>query len=188
MTHESREGERIPVTIETATGDDARDIIEVFYRAWLDTYVNEEHGVTREDIEAHFAPDFTDGGLKARQERYGNHRENETILVAKVDGRAVGVCRALLHDKENEIRALYVHPDFHRMGIGKKLWEAARAYFDSKKETMLHVASYNERAQGFYESLGFSLTDTVVPFEERFRMPSGAIIPQAEMRRPADTP
>jgi ribosomal protein S18 acetylase RimI-like enzyme len=76
---------------------------------------------------------------------------------------------------------IYVLPEYQGKGIGKLLWNELSKYLDINKETFVEVATYNENAIKFYEKLGF--VDTNKRFtDERFRMRSGGIIPQMEMK------
>lgn len=60
-------------------------------------------------------------------------------------------------------------------------WEKCLSFLDKNKETIVQVATYNEKAISFYKKLGF--VDTGKRFtEERFVMPiSGSKIPEMEM-------
>ena len=44
--------EHKPVLIDRARPEDAPRIVEIQEATWLDTYPNEEYGITREDIKA----------------------------------------------------------------------------------------------------------------------------------------
>lgn len=179
--------ERQPVIeISAATPDDAEGINEVMYEAWLATYPNEEAGITADDIEDRFKDRRTEERMQQSRERLTNILENERRILAKIQGRVVGVSRVTKEEDRNELRSLYVHPEFQGKGVGTALWKAAHAFLDAQKDTFLEVAEYNERAIGFYRGLGFEDTGKRI-LEERFRMKSGAIIPEMEMRRKADT-
>lgn len=58
------QSEQSRVTITTAKPEDARGIVEVLYKTWLDTYPNEEAGITVDDIEDKFSVYFTEEFLK----------------------------------------------------------------------------------------------------------------------------
>jgi ribosomal protein S18 acetylase RimI-like enzyme len=176
----------LKITIELAKPEDARGVAEVFRAAWLDTYPNEAHNITRETIEERWKAHLADEAIAKRSESYSHPEEGVVYLVAKAGQKPVGICRAVRSEEENRITALYVHPEYHRQGIGRALWEAARRHLDVGKPTMLSAASYNERAIKFYESLGFAKTDKPVFFQERLKLPNGSVIPEIEMRRPAE--
>ncbi len=173
------------VVVALATPEDARAISDVMYQSWLDTYPDEEAGITREDIEEFYKNQFSEERLQKNRERLANRPANEYALVAKVNDAIVGVSRILKEDDRNKLQTLYVHPGFQGRGIGTALWHAAQGYFDAAKDTYLEVADYNARAISFYVHLGFQDTGKRLT-DERFRMKSGAIIAEIEMRRPAD--
>jgi putative acetyltransferase len=58
----------------------------------------------------------------------------------------------------NEIRALFVHPEFRNKGIGKKLLEFLLSLIQG--QPCLYVASSNQRAKRLYQLYGFNITDT----------------------------
>lgn len=60
----------------------------------------------------------------------------------------------------NEIRALFVHPDFRNKGIGNKLL----IFLLSQIEGMacLYVAASNQPAKDLYQRYGFSVVDSFV--------------------------
>lgn len=179
--------EREPVVeITTATPNDAEGINEVMYEAWLATYPNEAVGITVDDIEDHYKDRLTEERTQKSRERLSNIPENERRIVAKINGRVVGVSRVIREEDRNKLQTLYVHPEFQGKGVGTSIWKEAQSFLDAEKDTFLEVAEYNERAINFYKGLGFEDTGKRTA-EERFRMKSGAIIPEMEMRRTADT-
>lgn len=58
----------------------------------------------------------------------------------------------------DEVRALFVHPNFRSKGVGKKLFEFLLSNIQG--QPYLYVASSNQRAKCLYEQYGFSVTDT----------------------------
>ncbi|MFA5421110.1 MAG: GNAT family N-acetyltransferase, partial [Patescibacteria group bacterium] len=65
-------------------------------------------------------------------------------------------------------------------GFGYALWQEARKIFNPKKDIILHVASYNQKAIDFYKKLGFKSTDEIF-FDEKSKMRNGAMIPELKM-------
>ena len=59
----------------------------------------------------------------------------------------------------NEIRALFVHPDFRGKGVGAELIQFLLNRTPSI-EVHLYVASANRPAKTLYQKYGFSITDT----------------------------
>jgi ribosomal protein S18 acetylase RimI-like enzyme len=168
------------IEISIAKPEDNRGIQEVFYKTWLDTYPNEEVGITVEDIEYKYKDRFTEEGLQKSLERMMNAPKDHFVFVAKDTDVVVGVCRAEATENGNRLLALYVLPEYQGKGIGKKLWAEAQKRFNSAKDTLVNVATYNANAIEFYKKLGFE--DTGRRFiEENFKMKSGNTIPEQEM-------
>ena len=194
MTFEGRE-QAPKLAIGVATGTDLDAIRRVIREAWLVTYPNDEAGVTREDIEDRLQANQTEEKRKRALELIEDPPPGLHTLIARSGSELVAVCRIVnmaetprgkqTGEKFNAIEMFYILPEHQRQGIGTKLWEEAKKYIDMNQETELMVAVYNENARAFYRSLGFE--DTGIDLtDERFRLKSGAIIPQTKMIRPAD--
>jgi GNAT superfamily N-acetyltransferase len=85
-------------------------------------------------------------------EEYINHRGRG--WVCEIDGQVVGFAIADLID--NNIWALFIHPDFERMGIGKKLHnEMMNWYFTKTDKTVWLGTSPKTRAESFYRKAGW---------------------------------
>lgn len=145
------------VIIRKATLDDFKGFREVHYQSWLATYINEDLGITKEDIDKRFEDKFSDG----RFEKYQKIIEdpNGRVLVAIHKNQVVGFVDFHKDPTHNTLRGLYVHPNFIGKKVGIKLWQAGQDFLDSNLPTELEVASYNQRAINFYEKLGFKMTD-----------------------------
>lgn len=177
--------EREPeVYISPVALDDALEVNRLMRDTWLATYPNEAAGITVEDIEDRFKDLGSPERVERSRQNLANIPENETRLVARVNGVIAGLARMVREEDRNKLRSLYIHPAYQGQGIGTKLLAQASAFADPAKDTYLEVASYNDRAIAFYEKHGFSRTGKEFS-EERFRMKSGSIIPEIEMMRPA---
>ncbi len=156
--------------------------MRVFRETWLATYPNEEAGITLEDIDD-FTRERFSGGRAATLQKELEHPSDptETILVAKENNAVVGAIRIIRRDNKNQLQAIYVLPDHQGKGIGSKLWEAAQNSLDKDKETYVEVANYNQSAIDFYHRLGFVDTGRKIA-DERFKMKSGAIINEIELK------
>ena len=74
--------------------------------------------------------------------------------VCEIDGRIVGFSIADL--KDNNIWALFLHPDFEARGIGKELHRLMLDwYFDQGKESVWLGTAPNSRAEKFYHLQGW---------------------------------
>ena len=76
--------------------------------------------------------------------------------VCEIDGEVVGFAIADLVD--NNIWALFVHPDFERIGIGKNLHdEMLNWYFSQTDQDVWLGTAPNTRAELFYLKAGWKL-------------------------------
>jgi len=170
------------ITIQKAEPGDAQGIGEVFYKTWLTTYPNKEFGVTIEDVNFIFK-DIK----KADGSKHASLPDNTVYFTAKENGYIIGVCKLIKHEDKNELKAIYVLPEYQGKGIGKMFWAEALNFFDSTKDTVVRVVTYNKNAIEFYKKLGFKDTEKII-YDETFRMQSGAIPPEIEMIIPANNP
>lgn len=171
------------LTVRRALPSDVVHIQEVYYKTWLATYPDAELGITVDDIEDWFKHRHNENHLRTSVERLIVPPHGEMMLVAVLEKKVVGLCRAIKHAQWNELRALYVLPAHHRQGLGTLLWKNATKHFQMRNPTFVHVATYNSNTIYFYEHLGFRATGKHWRNEE-FRMKSGSIIPEMQMALP----
>jgi GNAT superfamily N-acetyltransferase len=89
--------------------------------------------------------------------------------LCEVDGNIVGF--SIVDMKENNIWALFVHPDLEAKGIGKRLYnEMLNWYFDQTKETVWLGTAPNSRAEKFYRMNGWKEVGTHGKGEIKFEM------------------
>jgi GNAT superfamily N-acetyltransferase len=89
--------------------------------------------------------------------------------VCEIDNTIVGFAIADLQD--NNIWALFLHPDFEHRGIGKKLhYIMLNWYFSRGKETVWLSTSPGTRAESFYRKAGWKETGTYGKGEIKFEM------------------
>jgi len=88
------------------------------------------------------------------------------FLVAEVDGKIVGsgalrrpseIVGELSDDAGAELKRFYVHPEYHRRGIGRALYDdlEARARELGYETMVLETTARQTPARRFYESRGF---------------------------------
>ncbi|HEX9804290.1 MAG TPA: GNAT family N-acetyltransferase [Candidatus Dojkabacteria bacterium] len=168
--------------IELAKPADAEEVYELFKTTWLDTYVNEKHGITKEDI----LSKYPESKRKSTIVKYAKFYENmnkdieksETVVwLAKNDSQVVGLV-SIDRKVPIQIGAVYVLPEFQRQGIGKQLIEYILKFLGNKVIT-INVASYNERAIKFYEKYGFEVHNIIK--DSSGELPTGKIIPEVQM-------
>ena len=168
------------ISITDATAQDVEGIQTVFDETWLDTYPNEEAGITKEDILDKRKDSFDPERLQKRRDHFANPPKNQKFVIAKDGDKVVGLCSLLREDEYNKLSTIYILPEYQGKGIGKRLWEAVAPFIDESKKTIVQVATYNTKAITFYEKLGF--VDTGKRFsDEKFRMKRGALIPEMEL-------
>ncbi len=143
------------VIIRSATSNDASGIVNVLHKTWVATYPNETLGITKEKIEESFEESLSESGLKKLAKKISKLDPNEKRLVAIIEDKIIGVATVVKNNKNNELRTIYVLPEFQNRGIGTLLWEEARKFCDLSKDIVVNVAVYNPNAIGFYKKLGF---------------------------------
>ena len=171
--------------VRRAVANDLEGIQEVLYRTWLVTYPNAHPGISVDDIEDRFHDRHDPEHIAQRRAQLAFPPHGQSLLVAVQGTSIIGVCRATRHLHNNQLRALYVLPEFQQQGVGSTLWGSVRLQLSTAHPTIVEVASYNTRAIRFYSSLGFHDTG-MRKVDTRFRMRSGSVIPEIVMRREAD--
>jgi ribosomal protein S18 acetylase RimI-like enzyme len=168
------------IKITDARVEDVEGMQDVFYHSWLDTYPNQEYGITRDDIEYRFRDRHGAERLEKRRAEIRAQDQNRKFIVAKDGTKVVGLCRASKTDEKNQLDAIYLLPEYQGKGIGTMLWKETLSFFDKTKDIFISVATYNKQAINFYAKLGF--IDTGRRFsDERFALKSRAEIPEMEM-------
>jgi GNAT superfamily N-acetyltransferase len=155
MSEQIRDAQEEENSIEImgASLGDEKDIAEVQHQTWLETYPNKEAGITREDLEAK-GFDSVEKTKKWREAIEGQN-ESKQIYVAKENGRVIGFCVAGRKEDMDEIHAIYLLPNHHGKGVGRKLMEEALNWLGSEKKICLWVAAYNMKTIEFYKRFGF---------------------------------
>jgi len=89
--------------------------------------------------------------------------------VAEIENKIVGFAIADLED--NNIWALFLHPDYEKMGFGKQLHDTMLDwYFSERKEDVWLSTSPGTRAELFYRKAGWKITGTYGKGEIKFEM------------------
>lgn len=165
--------------------EDILALHNVYFLTWLDIYPNKEFNITAEDIIHKYEQRLTPEKIAESRERILQAKENELKLLLEYNGEVVALCNVTKGQEYNQLQAIYVLPKYQRLGFGSSLWREAKKFLDPNKETIVHVATYNDKAIKFYERIGFISANKIFS-DERFKMRNGAIIPELEMLRPAD--
>lgn len=163
--------------LDAAPGDES-EIIQLLKETWLATYPNEEHNITREDILK------KDWASKERLEKWKkiiseNGKSGVFSFVAKEGNKIVGFCQVVKEKDYNELKIIYVLPEYQGKGIGKMLANRAMSLLDFSKNTIIEVVEYNKGAIEFYKKLGF------IEFEKGkgHEVPNGKTMPTIRMSK-----
>lgn len=161
--------EKDKLKIRYARKEDVPFIHKLLHKSWVDTYVNEKFGITKELIDKRLAYDPED--IKKRQEELV---EGPGYCVAEIDNVIVGLVRTKKHeDGSGELKSIYLHPDYIGMGIGAELMKTALDWLKDCSKVLVKCASYNERAISFYKKFGFENPKEVesYPLNENVALP-----------------
>ncbi len=168
------------ITISDQTPEEVEPVSELLRLTWLDTYPNEEFGITVEDIKA--KQDSVTPEYKAQiEKRKANVNTDPNIhsWVAKYGEKIVGFCAAS-REKQDRIWAIYVLPEYQGKKVGKTLFVNALEWIGEADKILINVASYNDKAINFYKSFGFTESGNTV-HSEAAALSSGVIIPEIEL-------
>jgi len=152
--------------IRLAKPKDARDIVYISKKTWLDTYPNEEYGINYEDIEKKFA-NFEEK-VQKNKERFKKNSIEKRYWVAEVGEKVVGF---LFIKDEKNLGAMYILPEYQRRRIGSALMKKFLDYCKNSEEVFVEVAVYNKEAIDFYKSFGFKILKDSLK-EDNHIMPS----------------
>lgn len=176
------ENEPVPrYTIEPMTADDIDAATEMRKQSWLDTYLNDDAGVTKAFIERRFEDALNPENRQQRIQRLteGKSSGNFNAWIARgADGTIVGAATPFITPEGiQRVGSLYVDTAYHGTGLGSELMQRVVDWFDPAKPIQLEVITYNDRAQAFYRKWGFEpVPDTQQFFAE--------IMPEITMIRP----
>lgn len=137
-----------PADVEAATA--------MRLECWLDTYINDEIGVTREWVEEHNLAQITPEKDKIRKERLKDSAHHAGWVAKNSTGEIIGSTTPFIHeDSRQDIGSLYVKREWRGKGVAAALMQEVIDWFDLKKPIELGVATYNKRAKSFYRKWGF---------------------------------
>lgn len=147
-----------PITVEHARPEDAEEMAAVHSQSWLETYPNEEHGVTEAEVARHLAAK-AEGKVERYRKMIETQQEGDhAAFVARQHGEIVGLTLPYVEkDGRRRLGALYALRKVHGQGVGSQLIEQALAWHGNE-DVYLNVTSYNERAKRFYQKHGFEFT------------------------------
>jgi GNAT superfamily N-acetyltransferase len=88
-------------------------------------------------------------------------RNSHGLVTARIEGKLVGLGNAISDGSlVVYFPHLLVHPEYHRRGIGRRMFEALLTRYSGFHQLMITA---DARAVGFYEAMGFSRAGNSVP-------------------------
>lgn len=168
-------------TIEPPTLGDEVAIGPMHVRAWKETYITAESGLTEELVEeliGHVATD-TDFRKNTFKEALAHPDKVLYRVIKNAAGAIVGFFHCSKHETYNEIEGIYLLDEAKERGIGGKLMEEFLAWADKDKPCQHKVFAFNDKAIGFYAKYGFVKTDAPAELYKNK-------LPMIEMVRPAE--
>ena len=148
LTHFSPSINPIETSINFASFEDAEAIAYVHYHSW-----NVAYG--------------TELPSKSLQERRNFWKEllissptDHKVLVLKLNSRVIAFCGYTHTNESVEIKGLYVHPAFQRMGAGKKILRHLISSLNAGTFLFLWVYEKNFNAILFYKKNGFEVSES----------------------------
>jgi len=144
-------------SVEKMTVDDVQPANELRLESWIDTYVNDELGITRRWIEVHNQDQNTVESNERRKIRLTH--PNHAAWVAKDSSlKIIGLTTPFMDDEGvQHVGSLYVDKNWLGKGVGSALMQKVIDWSNTTKPIELHVVAYNERAIAFYQKWGFEM-------------------------------
>jgi len=133
------------ISVRKANPEDAEAICHVHVASVRTLYVND---YTPDQIEAWV------GKLTPEGHRNAIEKMGEIMFVAANRGTITGFSSLF----ENEVRAVYVHPDYVRQGVGKLLLKAVEKEAVSQHIEKLQLSALTN-AQSFYQACGYKVVE-----------------------------
>lgn len=169
--------------IEPTTSSDVEELNGLFHEIWLETYPNEQAGVSIEWINKYFAMRSLPEAIEGRRKFLDDNKFNPDMisLVAKdQQGKLIGATHGYRNEHGKQfLGMLNVARDYRGKGVAADLIGKVIGWSDPTQPLYLGVATYNQRAQAFYKKNGFR----IVPDSESKYV---GVIPEIEMVRKGD--
>ncbi len=153
-------------------------------QAWLETYLDEEHGITEGVINEEISFVATPDGDLFRKNVFTEAQSHPDKILYRVarnqDGKVVGFIHCTKDDAQNEIEGIYLLNEAKGFGVGSRLMNEFLVWADKTKQCFLKVFTANKSAIRFYKKYGFEIS---------YEPPEliGKKFAFVEMTRPAET-
>lgn len=154
-------------------------VVELRMESWLDTYVNDELGITREWITEFNKKQSSEAARRHTLEKLASPNTAGWVVEGK-NGKVLGVATPYVDSAGvQHVGSLYVDKEWHGKGVAGALMQKIIDWCDNTKPIILGVAIYNERAKAFYRKWGF----VEIPHSEKL---FDNKIPEIMMSRPPE--
>ncbi|HZG59256.1 MAG TPA: GNAT family N-acetyltransferase [Anoxybacillus sp.] len=137
--------------------EDIQQVRQIAKTSWNYTY----KGIIPLEIQESFLKSaYNDDMMQRRLER-------SFIFVSEVDGKVVGFANfsPVKEERETELLAIYLLPEYHRKGIGTALLKEGIKNLEGVKEVFVNVEKDNQIGTNFYKAKGF---EVVSEFDDDF--------------------
>ena len=145
-------------TITQPRVSDALELTKLHNQSWIETYPNEELGISQEYIVDRVSNRLSTKGIERRETAIKSSSENSIYflrIARNESGSIVGFIDGNLKNDGYWLDGLYTLKSTYGTGLGKILWESYLLWTNNNNVS-LTVASYNTRAIAFYAKLGFT--------------------------------
>ena len=142
-------------TLEEMKPEDFVTANEMRLQSFLDSYVNEDFGVTYDWILARNEWQRSPEQVTFRRQLMKDSKSAQWVAKNRT-GLIIGVVGPYVSNGGvQRVGSLYVDKNWHGKGVGPALMQEVIDWHDSTKPIIVEVVSYNERAKAFYRKWDF---------------------------------
>lgn len=144
-------------TIRQTKRSDAQAIFSIIFVSWLDTYVNDDIGVTREFIfnsQLRYLT-YSFFSKECKFDYFDNTKDNLQLVAVDKNDVVVGFLHCIRTEEQQTLEGMYLFPECKGTGLAQDFAERFFEWEDGSRDSKLGVVQYNSRAIRFYEKLGF---------------------------------
>jgi len=160
--------------------NDFRSAAHVLQSVFIDAYQTAP-GVTADALRLHITDPWLENKTDALQKEVANGEAK--MFVAGLGGSVVGYCLGRGGPSGGELAVL---PEYRRGSTTLSLVHALGKSLKLESDIRLQVVTGCSRAIGFYNSLGFSVTDTLITTNQLPKLRGGETLPLVEMKISAE--
>lgn len=145
-------------TIHRPKIEEALELATMHNKSWVDTYPNDDAGVSLEYIKELISTRLSEESLDRRRSNIARSKDDTAyfLRIAKnKSGDIVGFIDGFFENDTYELAGLYTDKKTHGSGLAMQLWHSYKQWMNPAKTVWLTVATYNEKAKAFYRKVGF---------------------------------